>query len=50
MRCLRGWLGITLRDRIRNEVRESVNVRSLLSERENQMVLNWYGHMIRVVE
>ena len=51
MRCLRGMLGVTLRDRMRNEqVRERVNVKTMLSERADQRVLNWYGHMIRMEE
>ena len=51
MGCLRSMLGVTRRDRMRNEeVRERTNVRCKLSEKVDQKGLMWYGHMVRMDE
>ena len=50
MRVLRLILGITLRDRIRNEVvREKLEVESILDFIE-RCQLRWYGHVMRMEE
>ena len=49
MRCLRSMAGVTRLDRLRNEeVRRRTGVERKLSERVDQKVLGWYGHMVRM--
>jgi hypothetical protein len=51
MRCLRSMLGVSRMDRVRNvEVRQRTGVVKKLSERVDQSVLRWYGHMVRMDE
>ncbi len=47
MRCLRSMVGITRMDRVRNEeVRKRTGMVRKMSERVDQRVLNWYGHVV----
>ncbi len=46
MRCLRSMVGVTRMGRVRNE---DVRQREL-SERVDERVLSWYGHMVRMGE
>ena len=51
MRCLRSMCGLTLWDRVRNEeVRRRAQVERPLSERVDQSVLRWFGHMEQMDE
>ena len=51
MRCLRSMLGVSRVDRVRNEeVRRKTGVGRKLSDRLDQKVLGWYGHMERMNE
>ena len=51
MGCLRSMCGLTLWNRVRNEeVRRRVQVEKQLSERVDQSVLRWFGHMERMDE
>ncbi len=51
MRCLRSMVGVTRLDRVRNEeVRRRAGVVRKMSERVDQRVLGWYGHMVRMNE
>jgi len=49
MRCLRSIVGVSRMDRVRNEeVRRRAGVDRSLSERVDQKVLRWFGHMERM--
>lgn len=49
MKCLRGMLGVTRRDRIRNEeIRRRVGVNMTLPQRVDRKVLGWFGHVERM--
>ena len=49
MRCLRSMCGVTRRDQIRNEViRSRTRVMKPLSERSDQSMLRWFGHLERM--
>ena len=49
MKCLRSMCGISIRDRVRNEViRKKVRVNEKLSERIDKRVLTWFGHVERM--
>ena len=51
MGCLRSMCGVTLWDRVRNEeVRRRVHVERQLSDRVDQSVLRWFGHVERMDE
>ncbi len=51
LRCLRSMVGVTRMERVRNEdVRQRTEVVRKLSERVDQRVLSWNGHMVRVGE
>jgi len=51
MKCLRSMLGVTRRDRVRNEmVRERTGVVRELSRRVDERVLGWFGHVERMNE
>ena len=51
MGCLRSMCGVTLWDRVRNEeVRRRVHVERELSDRVDQSVLRWFGHVERMDE
>ena len=51
MRCLRSMVGVSRLDRLRNEeVRRQAGVKRKLSEKVDQRVLGWYGHMVRMCE
>lgn len=51
VRCLRSMVGVMRMDRVRNEdVRQRTEVVRKLSERVDQRVLSWYGHMVRMGE
>ena len=46
MKCLRKMCGVTVMDRIRNEViREEVGVMRDLAGRAESCVLRWFGHV-----
>jgi hypothetical protein len=48
MRCLRAILGVTLRDRIRNEdIRQQLGVKSTITEVIRERRLKWFGHVMR---
>ncbi len=51
MTRLRGILGLSRMDRVRNEdARRTVELERKLSEKVDQRLLRWYGHMIRMDE
>ncbi len=51
MRCLRSMVGVTRKDRVRNEeVRMRVGIVRKMSERVDQRVVSWYGHVVRMGE
>ncbi len=51
MTRLRGILGLSRMDRVRNEdVRRTAELERKLSEKVDQRLLRWYGHMIRMDE
>ena len=51
MRCLRSMVGVSRVDRVRNEeVRRRAGVDKSMSDRVDQRVLRWYGHMERMGE
>ncbi len=51
MRCLRSMVGVTKMDRVRNEeVRRRTGIVMKMSEREDQRVLSWYGHLVGMGE
>ena len=51
MRCLRSMVGVSRLDRLRNEeVRRRAGVERKMSEKVDQRVLGWYGHMVRMRE
>ena len=51
MRCLRGMIGVTRLDRVRNvAVRERTGVERVLAGRVDMSVLRWFGHMERMNE
>ena len=51
MRCLRSMVGVTRMDRVRNEeVRRRTGMVRKMSERVDQRVLSWYGHVVRMDE
>ena len=48
MRCLRAILGVTRRDRLRNEfVRKTLNVQNTITVVVKQKRLRWFGHVTR---
>ena len=48
MRCLRTILGVTRRDRLRNEhIREKLNMTISISEVVKKKRLRWFGHVTR---
>ncbi len=51
MRCLKSMVGITRMDRVRNEkMRRREEIMRKMSERVDQSVLSWYGHVVRMGE
>ncbi len=51
MRCLRSMVGVTRMDRVRNEeVKRRARIVKKMSERVDQRVLDWYGHVVRKSE
>ena len=49
MKCLRGLVGLSRMDRVRNEeVRRRAGIERELASREDQRVLRWFGHMKRM--
>ncbi len=51
MRCLTSMLGVSRMDRLTNvEVRRRTGVVRKLSDRVDDSVLRWYGHMVRMDE
>ena len=51
MKCLRSMIGVTRRDRVRNEeVRRRTGVVKTLDQKVEQRVLRWFGHMERMNE
>ena len=51
MGCLRNMVGVSSLDRVRNEeVRRRAGVERKLSEKVDQRVLGWYGHVVRMCE
>ena len=51
MRCLRSMIGLTRRDRRRNEkVRRRTGVLRPLDQKVDEKVLRWFGHVERMNE
>ena len=51
MRCLRGMVGVTRLDKVRNEiVRRRAGVREDMAARVDKSVLRWFGHLERMDE
>ncbi len=51
MRCLRSMVGVTRKERVRNEeVRRRAGIVRKMSERVDQTVLSWYVYVVRMVE
>ena len=51
MNCLRGLVGVSRMDRVRNEeVRRRAGIESELASRANQRVLRWFGNVERMDE
>ena len=46
MKCLRSMVGVSIRDRFRNEeVRDWTGITSDLAERSDRKLLRWFGHV-----
>ena len=51
MECLRGFVGVSRMDRVRNdEVRRRAGIERELASRAGQRVLRWFGHAERTDE
>ena len=49
MRCLRLILGVSLRDKMRNqEIRRQLNMNTTITDVVTRRPLNWFGHVIRM--
>ena len=49
MKCLRGLVGVSLMDRIRNEeVRRRAGIEREIASKADQRVLRWFGHVERM--
>ncbi len=51
MKCLKSIVGVTIMDRVSNEeVRRRAGIVRKMSERTDQSVLSWFGHVVRTGE
>ena len=51
MKCLRSLVGVSHKDRVRNEeVRKRAGIEMELASRADQKVLRWFGHVERMDE
>ena len=51
MKCLRGLVGVSRMDRVRNdEMRMRAGIERELASRADQRVLRWFGHVERMDE